>query len=71
MNLENFPKLPEVKKAIAKLQRTEFPIYSEGTDISDFVKKVTAIIEKEIAPIISFKQPLELNNFSFRFFFCR
>ena len=71
MNLENFPKLPEVKKAIAKLQRTEFPIYSEGTDISDFVKKVTAIIEKEIAPIISFKQPLELNNFSFRFFRAR
>lgn len=71
MDIDKFPKISEVKNAIAKLQQLEFPVYSEGMDIDEFVKQITSIIENELGFIPNIKQIFRNNEFLSSFFRAR
>ena len=71
MDIDNFPKISEVKRSITKLQKINFPIYIRESNVEDFVKRISDIIENEFGFIPNFKQIFKNNKFNKVFFRAR
>jgi hypothetical protein len=68
MQLENFPKLDDVRKSILNINRLGFPKYNGESDIEGFVKRIEEILGKEFGILINYMIPLKHKDLKLKFF---
>ena len=68
MELENFPKLDDVRKSIINIQKVGFPIYDGGTEVSIFIEKIEELLSKEFGILINHVRKVKHKDFSIKFF---
>jgi hypothetical protein len=71
MNIEDFHKISEVKESIERLKQTVFPEYKVKTNIEEYVKRITGMIESEFGFIPNIVYQFKNNEFLKRFFRAR
>lgn len=71
MDIEDFPKFDDVRKAIERIKENGFPQYSTGTDVHEFVKKIENILSKEFGLLFNPVKPLKHEQFKLKIFRAR
>jgi len=71
MDIENFPRIIDVKKAIERINKNGFPQYSTGTDVSEFVKRIEGILTREFGVLFNPITPIKHKALSLKIFRAR
>lgn len=71
LSIEKIPKIDIVRKAISKLNETEFPTFEATQAVEDFVNDISKRVATEFGIIPNFVTPFTHKDFSLRFFRAR